>query len=56
MAARKARKTLVENLKTMFLLLICMAQWRPANSANMAVAATCTRAQIPPIFRYTAEH
>ena len=52
-AERKARKTLVENLRMMFLLLICMAQWRPANRTNSAVPPTCTREQTPAILRYT---
>ena len=52
-AERKARKTLVENLRMMFLLLICMAQWRPANRTNSAVAPTCTREHTPAILRYT---
>ena len=54
-AERKARKTLVENLRMIFLLLICMAQWRPANRTNSAVAPTCTREHTPAILRYTEQ-
>ena len=52
-AERKARKTFVENLMTIFLLLICMAQWRPAKRTNSAELPTCTREHTPAIFRYT---
>ena len=52
-ADRKARNTFVLYLIMMVLLLICMAQWSPANMVNMAMLPTCTRAHTPPIFRYT---